>query len=221
MPLHRQQLRELRRPGPASANNEVTMNKPVLQPFIRTAFILFCLALLAGCGGTSKAIGPQRISLADIRLEEMRTLETTFLAGLRILNPSDIPIVIKGISCDLSVDGHYFASGLSPEENEIPPYGTTIISVPVYASTLDMVTSILQHAEEDASSEKKPALLRYELKGSLRLVRGESKTPHTVAFAVQGEMPLAGLRDQKTEPAREQTTPPPDAAVNPSPGQAQ
>lgn len=178
------------------------MNHLQLRFLTETFVLLLCLILLGGCGGTAKTETQRHnVSLADIRVMEMRTLETTFLAGLRILNPSETPIIIQGISCDLNIDGHHFASGLSGKQHEIPAYETAVISVPIYASTLDMVTAILQHTRTDVPAAEQAAPLRYELKGTIRIMQGESETAQTIAFSATGEMTPAGLRDEKESAA--------------------
>jgi len=149
---------------------------------------LVCLVLVSGCGGLGPHPGTLRVSLADIRVQEMRTLETVFLVDIRILNPNESPLTVRGIECSLIIDGRHFAAGLTGGQFDIPPYDTAVIPVPVYASTLDMVTSVIQYANRSGLQEEQFTPLRYELLGHARLQTGGGETSTSVPFEATGEL---------------------------------
>ncbi len=168
------------------------MNQLLPQCARMTTFLFCLLLLLAGCGGVGYQSMDTRVSLVDIQVLEMRPMETTFQVELRVLNPEETTLIVQGISGDLSIDGRHFASGLTGEQYEIPAYDTATISMPVYASTFDMVTSILQYARQTPDPEEQIAPIRYELSGHVRVRHKNSESTRTIPFASKGELNLQG-----------------------------
>ena len=147
------------------------------------------LLLLSGCAGLDPQTKP-RVSLANLQVLEIRALETVFLVELRILNPSDTPLQLRGIDCDLRVDDRHFATGLSGDSFEIPAYGSITVPVPVYASMLDMVSSVVDRLQQPASQPGTIEPLRYEVTGHVRLTGGMGGNGRTLPFTSKGELSL-------------------------------
>lgn len=134
-----------------------------------------------------------RVTLADIQIHEIKTLETAFQIELRVLNPNDIPLEIDGLECGLKIDGKDFASGVVGEQHVIPPYGSAIVPVTVYASVLDMVSSVISIIQDSSTQQRHPQPLRYELTGHVRL-GGSNLMQKTVPFETAGELSLGNTR---------------------------
>ncbi len=148
--------------------------------------VVFLPVLLGGCAGMRHHIERPMVSLADIRLREVKALESTFLVEVRIMNPNDVALDIRGISCDLKINGHPFATGLSGEHHRIPAYGSAVVTVPVYASMVGMVSSVLQ-AVQGTGAKGEPRNFRYSLTGKVRL--GGNVLEQTVPFEASGTLP--------------------------------
>lgn len=148
------------------------------------------LLLTSGCA----VLGPQaepRVSLANLQVQEVKGLETVFLVELRILNPADTPLQIRGIDCELQVDERPFATGLAGGTYEVPPYGSLTVPVPVYASMLNMVSSVVARLQQPAVQPGTIEPLRYEVTGHVRLAGGMGGT-RMLPFASKGELSLTG-----------------------------
>ncbi len=157
------------------------------RPFLALFFLLvFLPVLLGGCAGMRHHIERPRVSLADIRLREIKALESVFLVEIRVMNPNDVPLDIRGISCDLKIDGRPFATGLSGEHHRIPAYGSALVTVPVYASMVGMVSSVLQ-AIQGAGENRGQQEIPYALTGTVRL--GGNVFEQTVPFEISGTLP--------------------------------
>ncbi len=156
-------------------------------PSISISIALLLLVLFSGCAQVNNQA---KVSLADIQILEIRALETAFLIELRIMNATESPFLVKGIECDLDVDGNNFASGVAGEQHEIPAYGSAIIPVTVYASALDVVPSVIRIIQSNKSQQQP---LRYELSGHIRLGSNNSLRK-TLPFQSKGELSFAGLR---------------------------
>lgn len=103
------------------------------------------------------------------------------------MNPNDFPLDIRGLNCDLKIDGKRFATGLSDVRQEVPPFGTATVPVTVYASMFEMVTSVIQILQDADQQKGNVQPLRYELAGKIRLA-GRGSVP----FDSKGELDLSG-----------------------------
>ncbi|WP_457574493.1 LEA type 2 family protein [Desulfolithobacter sp.] len=145
------------------------------------------LLLLAGCAAVQSGLNTPKVSLADLKIEAVRPLETVFLVELRIMNPNTIPLSIAGITCDLEINGRHLASGISNDQIRIPAFGAATVPVTVYASMVDIFSSAFKALQgvNHSTSETKP--LRYVLKGKVRL---EESMNLSIPFSTAGEIPL-------------------------------
>lgn len=153
---------------------------------------LFCILLcLSGCAGIYGLKEDPKISIADIRIQEVKALEGIFLIKLRILNPNEVALDLHGINCDLEINHHHFASGVGDSNQTVPAYGSAIVPVEVYASVLDLISSVadLMHSAGKIPSKDEP--LPYTLQGTVRVgIHGFSKE---IPFKSTGEISLKGL----------------------------
>ena len=153
-------------------------------------FILSIPILLTGCATIGPSVEKPTISVTDLRIQEVKALEAIFMLELRIMNPNDFPLDIRGINCNLKIDGNRFATGLSDVQQEVPAFGTATIPVTVYASMFDMVSSVIQVLQgvDQQNGPVKP--LHYELAGKIRL--GGYGTARSLPFQSEGEIDLSG-----------------------------
>jgi len=132
------------------------MRKYILIPILLLTF--------SACAGLYKRLESPTIHVVDIEVIELKPLEAVLNVQLRVLNPNDTPIIAKGVNCDLEINNHHLASGVSNAVTEIPAFGTAILPIEVFSSTLDVVRNVI------ALSDKKT--LKYKIKGRLRLEGG-------------------------------------------------
>ncbi len=156
---------------------------------IRLRFtILVALVLASACAGLGKRLEPPRVSIADFRVQEIQMMETVFLVQLRVFNTNDVALQVKGLQCDLELNGEPFATGVSNTPVEIPSYGTQTVPVTVYSS----IVSMFKGAWGMQNQEK----LRYRLKGELRLGT-QSMMPSVIPFTSEGSVALKGPLQSK------------------------
>ena len=149
--------------------------------------ILLAVLMISGCAGVGKQLDPPRISLANIRVQEVTGLETAFEIQMRVFNANDIDLNVKGISAELEINGQPFATGVSNTPVKIPSYGTELVSITVYSSVIKMFKSVygLKDSEE----------LKYRLKGKVR-VSGNNMMPTSLPFESEGEVTLKPPKGQ-------------------------
>lgn len=146
--------------------------------------VFFCFV---GCAGMGMPVEEPRVTLVDLQMVEMKPLEAVFQIQLRVMNPNDYPLDLQGVHCDLKIDGKHFASGLGNQARKIPAFGTGLVPVTVYASTLDMFSSVLRFVQ---GAEQQIGLrpIRYELAGKIRVGGSLNKS---VPFHSKGELSLS------------------------------
>ncbi len=158
-----------------------------------SGFLLFLSALLilSGCAAMYGFKEEPKISIADIQIRDIKALEGIFLIKLRVLNPNDVSLDLHAINCDLEIGGRHFASGITNSKQSVPAYGTQIIAVTVYASVLDIVTSVVDLMHTADAPPAKKNQVPYNLKGTIGVsVHGFEKT---IPFKSSGELSLKGL----------------------------
>jgi LEA14-like dessication related protein len=134
------------------------------------AVFLGALALLAmaGCAALGPALEAPRISLVNMTQRSSSDMETVFQLELRLINPNDVPLDLKGIDCRLEINDSTIASGVSNQAAELPALGTLVYPVTVYASASDFIFLMVRMM---AASHRAPEdfELTYRLEGRVFL----------------------------------------------------
>ena len=155
---------------------------PFRLPKMSIATIMV-LAAMYGCAGVGQRLEPPRVKFATIRVQEFNVLETVFEVRLRVFNTNETALQIKGIECELEINGQPFAIGVSDADVEIPSYGTQLLPLHVYASVFDIIKSVQGLQDQDQ--------LKYQIKGKVRL--GTGAFPSVLPFESEGNMSLPDL----------------------------
>lgn len=119
------------------------------------------LLLLAGCTQVTRETVPPRVSLASLSILQLGLLEQRYRIGLRLENPNDHPINIRGLEFAVQVNGQDFASGVSNQGALLPELGEAVVEIDA-TSTLSAVVGQLSELQRSQS-------LDYRLTGKLRL----------------------------------------------------
>jgi LEA14-like dessication related protein len=142
--------------------------------------LILALLILSGCAGLGRRLEMPRITLSNFSVQEIKVFESVFKIEMRVFNTNDVPLDIKGLNCDLELNGKRLATGVTDVKTDIPPYETAVVPMTLYSSVLDVVTVLRGLAR----TEK----LQYKLTGRLRL--GKGVIPSTLPFEATGELPL-------------------------------
>jgi LEA14-like dessication related protein len=141
--------------------------------------VLILLFLPFGCAGLGKSLEPPRITLSNVQFEEPKGLETVLQIELRVFNTNDVPIKVKGLDCDLELNGERFAEGVSSVDKEIPAFGTTTVPVTLYSSVVDLFRGIV--------GLQKTERLKFGVSGRLHL-EGGFLVPPVIPFKAEEEL---------------------------------
>jgi len=144
-----------------------------------SALSLCLLATLLGaCATLGTGLQPPRLSLVNLRLTEATLFEQRFAARIRVQNPNDQALDIRGFSFDLDVNGEPLASGVSDRAFTVPAFGEALTDV---FATTTLAALVRQFAQLDQAQS-----FRYRLRGRIKLAGFGASLP----FDFKGEVPV-------------------------------
>jgi len=115
-------------------------------------FLALALAfLLAACASADKTLPPS-VQIVDLRLGHAGLLSQELLIDLRVGNPNDFAIPLRGITFDLDVNGQPFANGLGYAAVDVPRLSYATVPVRGTTDTFGIIRQILALGESDRLS---------------------------------------------------------------------
>jgi LEA14-like dessication related protein len=105
------------------------------------AVLIPALALVA-CASWRSGIEEPEVSLARLHTEKVGLLEQKLDVGLRIHNPNDFPLEVRGVRFDLEVDGKPMARGQDDTHFTVPAEGEREIDVSARAQSVAMLRQL-------------------------------------------------------------------------------
>lgn len=139
------------------------------------------LALISGCATTGELANPPRVSLADLRIAEVSLVEQRYTAKLRVQNPNDVDLGVRGMEYSIYINGRKFADGVSGRHFTVPGYGETIVEVGLTSTVL----RVFDQLHNLSRGESK--VFRYSIAGSLSLDGLQTSVP----FSHEDEIDLS------------------------------
>lgn len=152
-------------------------------------WIVLFVIILSGCPWTKK-LEPLQVNLTSIELDEFKFLGSSFLLELTARNPNDIPLKVKGIDCNIEINGKQFANGTSEVNEEIPAFGSATIPVVVQSSAWKLIKGAYGLAGGAGS-------LKYNITGKMHLEKTETFMPSKVPFDSEGEVGFKDIWDKE------------------------
>jgi LEA14-like dessication related protein len=142
-------------------------------------FLIITGSLISGCASLGKRLVPLNVSVSNIQPVEIKAFESIFQLDLRVFNTNETPVTVRGIDCELEINGSRFALGVSNEEKTIPSFGTETIPVRVYSSFLDVFKGVV--------GLKNKEYVQYKLKGKIR-IKSNHLLPLSIPFISEGNL---------------------------------
>ena len=122
--------------------------------------------LLAACALTPKFI-PPRLSVVDVQIESSDLWEQRLKVRMRVQNPNDRRLPVKGLEYSLEVEGQQFASGASAASFVVPPMGEAEFDMNVTTNLAGTLIKLLGRGS-DALGQS----VAYRLTGKIALSQG-------------------------------------------------
>lgn len=159
----------------------------------RILTLLSAITITALCLCACATLESPRVSLSSLALEKTTGFETVLQAQLRVVNPNDRQLDIRGVDCALDVNGTEVAYGVSNASVSVPAMGSTTVPITIYSSAVGIARAF---AGVPLRGEA-----RYRLKGKVRLDNAGwllSQLP----FKSEGEVTLKDLEAWLSPTAR-------------------
>jgi len=138
--------------------------------------------LAPGCANLSGDM-PVSVNVSDLRMGTAGVFEQQYFVKLRIQNPTDRDLSVKGVAFDLELNGKSFARGTSAQAVVVPRFGSALVD----AEMLSTLTGVLRQLNTVAGGSEARKSFDYRIQGRLYRSTGGS-----VAFSDQGELQLGG-----------------------------
>ena len=110
--------------------------------FVIGALFLMATGCAGGFGLGSRDFELPEVTLSDIQFRGAGLLEQQLGLVLRLRNPNDADMPLRGLKVKLNVDGEPFATGLSNVTATIPALGEKTVTVDAVSSTSDVLNQL-------------------------------------------------------------------------------
>ena len=149
------------------------------------ALAALTLVLLAGCTSLGKKLETPRLSLVGIQLQEASFFEQRLRVRLRVQNPNDLVLPVRGLDVQFELDGEDFAQGVSERAFDVPARGEAEFDMLV---TANAATALLRILDKDRGGRLEA--LDYRIRGKLSTSLGLLRS---VPFDERGKIELDSL----------------------------
>lgn len=145
---------------------------------VRRIVLLAALGLFStGC--TVARLEPPQLQVIEVGLVGANILKQDLRLRLRVQNPNDVELPVRGISYEVQLSGETFASGESERDFVVPALGETEFNLDVTTNAAAAVLRLLGDR-----SDRNP---EYRLLGRVHLARGLLRS---IPFEHRGELKL-------------------------------
>ncbi len=104
---------------------------------IKTSVLMLLVLVMAGCAGLTTRPESPRLSLVGLKPISMDLFEQRFIVILRVKNPNQFVLPIRGLDFNMDINGNRFADGLSATNVDIPALGEGRVEIEVSSSLLN------------------------------------------------------------------------------------
>ena len=146
-------------------------------------FFYSLLSLLTACATILPSVKPPQINLLNIKPLAAEGLEQRFSLTLKVTNPNDHSLAIKGMSYRLRVESFNLVSGVASGLPEIPAYGTKVIEIEAATNLINGMRFIQQLL----TSQNLKDSLSYSLETEIDLA---NMLVPSIAIVHEGSVPL-------------------------------
>ncbi|HSD74705.1 MAG TPA: LEA type 2 family protein [Steroidobacteraceae bacterium] len=129
--------------------------------------VALMVALLGACASQTKLEAPN-LSVLSMEMLESSLFTQRLKVRVRVQNPNDRELPVKGVSAKLEIAGEELASGVSANSFVVPAFGESEFDLLVDASMARTVLAMLGKSKESNPMES----LDYRLTGKVSLSSG-------------------------------------------------
>jgi LEA14-like dessication related protein len=94
--------------------------------------------LVGACASLTGRPQPPRVSLIGLSLVSVGLFEQRYQVRLRLKNPNDFELPVRGMDFRLDINGEAFAEGLSNQSVTVPAFSEEVVELEVSSSLLQV-----------------------------------------------------------------------------------
>ena len=147
------------------------------------------LGLGLGCASLPGRPEPPRVSLIGLNLLSMELFEQRYKVRLRLKNPNDFELPVRGIDFRLDINGEAFADGVSNQSLTVPAFGEEVVELEVSSNLLQVFLQL------QSLQRKRAPGLAYRITGRVLVGRLGQRLP----FDYSGEFALPSCEPPAAE----------------------
>lgn len=144
--------------------------------------VLLPALLLAGCGVLGPKLETPNLDVVGIEMLESDLFQQRLKLRLKVQNPNDRELPIKGVSCNVEIAGEQFAQGVSAAQFTVPAFGESEFDMVVTANMASALARLI--GSKDAG---KRDAIDYRVTGKVSLASGLLRS---IPFSETGSLPL-------------------------------
>lgn len=133
----------------------------------RRPFVLAALVLLGGCAALAPRLETPRLSIVGVEMVKADLWEQQLKVRMRVQNPNERALPVRGLSCRLELQGEEFAHGVSAAGFEVPALGEVEFDMNLTANMASALVRLLGR-----SGEQRAEPVDYRLVGKVSLASG-------------------------------------------------
>lgn len=130
------------------------------------AIVLISVAL-ASCSSFAPKLEQPNLSVVNVEMVKSDIFEQRLKVRMRVQNPNDRELPVKGISSVMTVNGEDFAKGVAADSFVVPAFGEAEFDMILTANMAGAFVRLMT-----ASRDKPPEALDYRIKGKVSLSSG-------------------------------------------------
>lgn len=161
---------------------------PMPTRTIRAALALpafaFAVTLLAGCALFAPRLEPPKLSIVGVELVKGDLFEQRLRARMRVQNPNDRELAVKGVTYTIEVGGEEFGRGMSGSSFVVPAGGEAEFDMMI---TANLAGTLLRLASRAQQGEGRPDALEYRIAGKVSMASGVLRS---IPFEDKGALKL-------------------------------
>jgi LEA14-like dessication related protein len=131
---------------------------------MRSVPVLLLAVALSGCALFEPRLRTPRLSIVSIEVRRANLLEQQLRVRMRVENPNDRSIPVRGLSYTVYLGGQEFATGVSDASFVVPALGTADFNMDVTSNAAGALLTIL--------NEPRGQGIVYRMRGRVELSRG-------------------------------------------------
>jgi len=146
--------------------------------------LLVLMALLPACGAFGPRLEAPKLAVANVELVKGDFFEQRLRARMRVQNPNDRELRVRGVTYTIELGGEELGRGLSGSSFVVPARGEAEFDMLVTANLAGTLLKLLDRTLQDGRA---PSEISYVLRGEVKL---DSGLIRTVPFNEKGQLSL-------------------------------